>query len=158
MFSRTAEYAIRAMVNLAVQPPGKLTSGKAIAHKAQIPVPFLWKILQLLTRRRLIRSFKGVRGGYELALPADQISLLSIFQALELSDSFDRCALGLPECSEEHACAMHNQWKGVRANFLDFLQRNTLSDLAPVLAGPAKTSRRAPRRSPPGNSRDLLSA
>ncbi|MCI0626445.1 MAG: Rrf2 family transcriptional regulator, partial [Acidobacteria bacterium] len=67
LFSRTAEYAIRAMAFLALQKPGKLTGAREISEAERIPIPFLWKILQLLTRRKLVRSFKGIRGGYELA-------------------------------------------------------------------------------------------
>lgn len=146
MFSRTAEYALRALARLASQPPGKLTSAKSIARAEQIPMPFLWKILQLLAHRRLIRSFKGVRGGYELALPPDQISLLSILQALDLDDSSERCALGLPECSEESPCSLHYRWKGIRGNFVEFLQRNTLSDLVPARSGLRAADRRFARK------------
>lgn len=62
------------MAYLAVQKGGKLSGAREISEAEQIPMPFLWKILRLLTQRRLIRSFKGVRGGYELARPAEKVS------------------------------------------------------------------------------------
>jgi len=85
LLSRSSEYAVRAMTFLAMQPSGKLTGAKEIAEAENIPIPFLWKILQNLARRRLIRSFKGLRGGYELAMPADSITPPSAPAALPTS-------------------------------------------------------------------------
>jgi Rrf2 family protein len=129
-FSRSAAYAIRAMTFLAAQPPGKLSGAKAIAKAEKIPMPFLWKILQTLAHSRLIRSFKGLHGGYELALPAGQIPLLAIVQALHAIDPTLRCALGLGECNESSTCPLHDSWKNLRAGMADLLERNTLADLA----------------------------
>ena len=81
MFSRSTEYAIRAMAVLAQQPSGTLCGAREIAESADIPRPFLWKILQNLTHKKLLRSFKGVRGGYELSRPARRITVLDIIDA-----------------------------------------------------------------------------
>lgn len=132
MFSRSAEYAIRAMVCLAQQPSGKLTGAREVALAEQIPTPFLWKILQNLARQKLIRSFKGVRGGYELARPATEITLENIIEATDGGDLTERCVLGLPECSEENPCPLHESWKEVRAKLTEMLESNTLADLAEV--------------------------
>ena len=70
MFSRSAGYAVQALAYLAGQPSGKLTGAREIATATHIPMPFLWKILRNLSRTKLVRSFKGVRGGYELARSA----------------------------------------------------------------------------------------
>ena len=70
MFSRTSGYAIQALTHLAGQPSGKLVGATEMAITLGIPKPFLWKILRRLSQKKLVRSFKGVRGGYELARPA----------------------------------------------------------------------------------------
>jgi len=57
MFSRSAGYAVQALTYLAAQPSGKLTGAREIAETLQIPMPFLWKILRNLTRKKLVRSF-----------------------------------------------------------------------------------------------------
>lgn len=132
MFSRSAEYAIRAMVSLAGQPSGKLTGAREISEAEQIPAPFLWKILQNLARQKLIRSFKGVRGGYELARPATEITLENIIEATDGGDLTERCVLGLAECSEENPCPLHESWKEVRAKLTEMLETRTLADLAEV--------------------------
>lgn len=130
LFSRSAEYAIRAMTFLAGQPSGKLTGAREMAQAEKIPMPFLWKILQNLARRKLIRSFKGLRGGYELARPAHQITLEAILAATDGGGLTADCVLGLPECNEANPCPLHPAWKEVRSQLAAMLQENTLADLA----------------------------
>lgn len=133
MFSRSAEYAIRAMIFLAGQPSGKLTGAREIAEAEEIlPAPFLWKILHNLARQKLIRSFKGVHGGYELARPAAEITLEDIINATDGGELTSGCVLGLPECSEENPCPLHNSWKEVRVHLNEMLLRTSLADLAEV--------------------------
>ncbi len=132
LFSRPAEYAIRAMTMLASQEPGHLTGAREISAAERIPIPFLWKILRALTRRRLVRSFKGIRGGYELARPAERISLNDIFLATDGKDFRDACVLGLPECDNQYPCPLHDQWKKIRGNMTQMLDRTSVADLAVV--------------------------
>ncbi len=130
LFSRPAEYAIRAMTFLARQPAGKLAGARQIAQAEQIPRPFLWKILRDLTRRKLIRSFKGLRGGYELARPPQQITLAAILAATGDGDLLADCVLGLPQCGEENPCPLHDTWKPIRRWLVAMLEQNNLADLA----------------------------
>jgi len=130
MFSRADEYAIRAMTFLAGQPAGKLTGAREISKAENIPMQFLWKILQNLAKRRLIRSFKGLRGGYELAQRADQVTLSMVLQANDGADRFGRCVLGLPHCSDGNPCPLHEKWRGLRSGMQEMLENSTLADLA----------------------------
>ena len=101
MLSRPCTYAVRALTYLAMQPPGKLTGSHEIADHEGIPNSFLCKILLELRRKRLLRSYKGVGGGYELALPPDRINLLMIVQAIEGELALSECIL------EDHQCSIH---------------------------------------------------
>lgn len=132
LFSRPVEYAIRAMTLLASQEPGQLTGARRISEVEKIPMPFLWKILRVLTRRKLVRSFKGIRGGYELARPAESISLNDVFLATDGKDIREICVLGLPECDNEYPCPLHEQWKQIRGNMTQMLDHTSVADLALV--------------------------
>lgn len=134
MFSRAAEYAIRAMTFLARQPSGKLSGAREIARAENVPMAFLWKILQNLTRRRLIRSFKGVHGGYELASPAHRITVRDIVCAMDNGDAAEGCVLGLAECSDRNPCPLHDTWKDIRSRLTGMMQQTTVADLAEVAA------------------------
>lgn len=132
LFSKAAEYSVRAMTFLARQPPGKLTGAREIAEAENIPMPFLWKILHTLRRRRLVRSFKGIHGGYELAHPAEEITLSDILAATDGEDLTSGCVLGLPECNDQNPCPLHDAWKNIRATLNHMLQQTTLADLASI--------------------------
>jgi Rrf2 family protein len=129
LFPKPVEYGIRAMAYLATQKGGKLSGAREISEAEQIPMPFLWKILRLLTQRRLIRSFKGVRGGYELARPAEEIRLSDILLCTDGNDFREGCVLGLPECDNRHPCPLHDQWKAIRARITRMMDHTTLADL-----------------------------
>ena len=128
------------MTFLAALPAGRLAGARAISEAEQIPMAFLWKILQNLAKRRLIRSFKGLRGGYELAKPADQLTLKMILDATDSADRISSCVLGLPRCSDENACPLHETWKQVRSNLNAMLDQNTLADLAKVAGRKCRTT------------------
>ena len=82
MFSQTVEYALRAMVQLAVDSSGQATT-KDLAAKAKVPSAYLAKVLQSMRRGGLIHSRRGVGGGITLAKPANKISLLDVIDAIE---------------------------------------------------------------------------
>ena len=132
VLSRSTEYAIRALTFLAQLPPGQLAGAREISEAEGIPIPYLWKILQTLARRKLIRSFKGIHGGYELALPPAQVPLHSIVMATDGVDFSGQCVLGLPECSDVQPCPLHETWKDVRSRLVAMFEQTTLADLARV--------------------------
>ena len=133
IYSRSAEYAIRAFVNLAQAPPGTYVMVKQIAAAEGIPTHFLAKILQQLARKGLLRSSKGPTGGFTLRVPSDDIRMLDIVEALDGTEEYQKCAAGLAECSDEMPCPMHDSWKALRSRIMDYLGRNTIQDLAKAL-------------------------
>jgi Rrf2 family protein len=120
------------MTFLATLPAGRLAGAREISEAEHIPMPFLWKILQNLARRKLIRSYKGLRGGYQLARPAAEIHLNMIIEATDRTDRIEGCVLGLPHCSDENACPLHETWKDLRVRLSSMLETNTVADLARI--------------------------
>jgi Rrf2 family iron-sulfur cluster assembly transcriptional regulator len=130
MFSRSAEYAIRALTFLAAQEPGKLSGAREIAEAESIPMPFLWKILQKLVAKNLVRSFRGVRGGYELARPAQRITLDKVLREMGESQTLERCILGFAQCRKKDPCPLHALWSERREELSGVLRTTTLADLS----------------------------
>ena len=141
MFSRSSGYAVQALTYLAAQPSGKLVGAREMATKLEIPMPFLWKILRKLSVKRLVRSFKGVRGGYELARPARSIRVSEVLAAGRDGDQLGRCVLGLDKCDDSDPCPLHSQWKNLRKQMESRFQVTTLADLVRDLK-PAQAKRR----------------
>jgi len=130
MFSRSSGYAIQALTYLASQPSGRLVGAREIATSLDIPMPFLWKILRKLSQQKLVRSFKGVRGGYELARPASSIRMGEILQIGHDNHTGGKCVLGLSLCNEAQPCPLHAHWKDIRELIERRIKSTRLSDLA----------------------------
>jgi Rrf2 family protein len=81
--SRTACYAIHAVVFMAAQGPDRIVIGHRAAKTLGIPEGFLLRILVALSRARVLWSIKGPNGGYRLARPAKEITLLDVVEAVE---------------------------------------------------------------------------
>ena len=143
MFSRSSGYAIQALTYLASQPSGRLVGAREIATSLDIPMPFLWKILRKLSQMKLLRSFKGVHGGYELARPASSIRMTEILQ-IGHDNGTGQCVLGLTLCNDAQPCPLHAHWKDIREQIEKRIKSTRLSDLARnSSAGPGKRVKRA---------------
>jgi Rrf2 family iron-sulfur cluster assembly transcriptional regulator len=148
IYSRSAEYAIRASVYLAQVADGKYAMVKNIAEQENIPAHFLAKILQELARKGLLRSSKGPTGGFALRVPAADIRLLDIVEALDGLAAYQQCANGLSECSDAMPCSMHDSWIALRSRIMEYLGRNTIADLAKALDQKKRTLAASKQRKP----------
>ena len=134
IYSRSAEYAIRAFVHLARVPDGRFAMVKQIAEEEEIPTHFLAKILQQLARKGLLRSSKGPTGGFSLRQSPQEVSLLNIVEALDGLQEYQRCASGLAECNDDMPCGMHESWKALRSRIIEYLEGTSIADVAVALA------------------------
>lgn len=130
IYSRSAEYAIRAFMHLASVPPGKYTMVKTVAEQGDIPTHFLAKILQQLARRGFLRSSKGPTGGFALRKPAAEITLIELVESIDGLTDFKRCPGGMSECNDDQPCGLHESWKALRDRIIEYLERTTIADLA----------------------------
>lgn len=125
IISQACKYGIRAMVYLAEHVSEPRLS-RDIAHALHVPEYFLAKILQDLSRNRLLESFKGRGGGFRLGRPADRIKLLEVVEAIDGPQFGQGCLLGLPVCSDAAPCPLHYQWSGIRSTILQMLEQTTI--------------------------------
>jgi Rrf2 family protein len=136
IFSRQCEYALQAVIYLALKPEGKMTSIKELAKKLDIPYHFLGKILQDLTYKGLLSSQKGPQGGFRLAMPAKDITLFHIIEAVDGVAFTNSCVLGFPECSGQNPCAVHEKWAVVRENIYSMLVNKNIVQVAKDMRKP----------------------
>src|SRR5512138_3897472 len=133
IYSRSAEYAIRAFVFLAEVPPGKYAMVRQIAEQSDIPSHFLAKILQQLARQGFLRSSKGPTGGFALRYPAGEITLLQIVESIDGLADYQRCIGGMTECNDQMRCGMHDSWKALRSRIMEYLEGTSVEDLSKAL-------------------------
>lgn len=136
LFSRQCEYALQAVMYLALKPEGKRTSIKELTRKINIPYHFLAKILQDLTYKGLLISQKGPTGGFALAKPAKDITLFQIVEAIDGTDVTSKCVLGFPECSGKNPCAVHEKWAGLRDEIHVMLVGKNITQMAREMKKP----------------------
>jgi Rrf2 family protein len=107
MISQTAEYALRAIVYLAGQEGAPRTTAQ-IAETTQIPAGYLAKVMQSLSRARLVNSQRGLNGGFTLAHDPHQLSVLTVINAVDPIRRFPECPLGIPSHGRR-LCPLHYQ-------------------------------------------------
>ncbi|MCS7083008.1 MAG: RrF2 family transcriptional regulator [Bacteroidetes bacterium] len=129
VLSRACEYAIQAVLYLAQQDPDRLVMSKEIAEQLHIPKHFLAKILQDLAKSGLVESFKGPTGGFRLAVSASRLTLLDVVAAVDGLGIFERCGIGLKQCSDDNPCPIHERWKPARQAIRDVLGQRSIAEL-----------------------------
>lgn len=123
MFSKTCEYAIRAMIFIAKRSKAGEKAGiKEISKEIDSPESFIAKILQELSRKGLVLSTKGPNGGFFLDEKLLDGSLAAIVKSVDGEKIFSGCGLGLKQCSEAKPCPIHYQFKIIRENMRDMLE------------------------------------
>jgi Rrf2 family protein len=128
--TRSGEYGLRGLVFLAKQPLEKVTLVSEVSKVQNIPETFLAKIFQRLSKAGLLRSIRGLNGGFTLGRPAHEITMREVIEALEGPIALNRCLIREGECEEETVCALHPVWKEAQQRFLEILDRTTMEDLA----------------------------
>jgi len=148
LFSTKAEYGVRLMVELGRQPDSSPISLSAVAEAERLPLSYLEHLVARLRRAGLVTSTRGAHGGYSLAMPAEEITLDRVVEALEGQIAPMECFHESPEgkvlCSHEsdgdHACATKLLWTRVQGGVTRALAGTTLAEL--VEFGGASTGRR----------------
>lgn len=134
MFSKTCEYAIRAMIFIAQKSKdGGKVGIKEIAKGIDSPEHFIAKILQELGRKRLLQSMKGPNGGFYLDKESLECSLADIVKVVDGDKLFTGCGLGLKQCSETHPCPIHNEFRSVRKGIQNMLENAKLGEFTEEL-------------------------
>src|SRR5690606_20161489 len=133
MFSKTCEYGIRAMIFISQKSSEGYKVGiKEIAAGIDSPEHFIAKILQDLSRKRLVESYKGPNGGFFIERDSI-VTLADIVKAIDGDKLFVNCGLGLGYCSEHSPCPIHNDFKKIRNEISEMLHTSKLNDFNELL-------------------------
>ena len=127
--TRAADYAVRVSMQLAMLPPGGRASRAQLARWAEAPASFIAKILQHLVAGSIVRSQAGRRGGFVLARPAPEISVLDIVQAIDGPLMLNTCLPPQCDCTRAPWCPAHPVWTEAQAALSAVLAAATLAKL-----------------------------
>jgi Rrf2 family protein len=128
--SAKADYAVRAVVELAAATGEKPVKAERLATAQGIPLNFLENILGELRHAGIVRSHRGAEGGFRLAKPADQLTVADVIRAVEGPLASVRG--GPPEDASYAgaATALPRVWIAVRQNLRNVVERVTIADVA----------------------------
>ncbi len=148
--SRLADYAVILMTHIAGRPR-TLLNGPEIAAELRLPAPTVSKVLKRLSGDGLLRSHRGVKGGYSLALAPDDISVADIIAAVEGPVALTECVdSATGACDLESHCPTRRNWQIINDVVRDSLSKVSLADMLtpfpslPPLAGAGRQTGLAP--------------
>jgi Rrf2 family protein len=155
LLTQTAEYAFRALAELAIAGDAQPLRAGDLAARTQVPEAYLSKVMRRLVERGLVHAQKGHHGGFSLARAAEQIRFVDVLSALDAMPSSRRCAFGWGRCNAAHPCPLHPAWSRLNDAFSDWAEATTLADVARAdtrrrLIPLARETRRASSRSSGG--------
>ncbi len=127
-------FAVTAMVDLALRQNSGPVTLAAISERQHISLSYLEQLFGKLRRARLVSSVRGPGGGYNLAHPAQNISVASIVTAVDEPLDATQCA-GKENCHEEKRCMTHDLWATLNEKMHDYLSSVTLADLVAHQSG-----------------------
>jgi len=128
--TRASDYAIRGVVYMSMQPAGTIVVIPEVAREMDVPVGFLARIFQSLSRTGIVISHRGKKGGYSLARKPEEITLCDVIEAVEGDIHINSCLDGYSECNRMEYCPVRRELAGVQKELIDSLRKTSFADLA----------------------------
>ncbi len=127
--STKGRYALRIMIDLAINSNGKFISLKDIAQRQDISNKYLEQIISLLNKAGFLETARGYTGGYKLAKNPKDYKIGDILRASEGDLAPIYCLTGAEECDKQKDCKTYSFWKGLDNVINEYIDSKTLEDL-----------------------------
>jgi len=129
--STRGRYAVRGMADLACNSEEHPVSIREIAERQEISIDYMEQLFHKLMKAGLLKSFRGLKGGYRLSRKADQISIKEILEVVEGPISLVNCeeVVGEQTCPRINKCRTHKLWTRLSDLLSDDLGKITLMDV-----------------------------
>lgn len=124
-----ADYAVRIVLFLA--QAGKRSDASTISDATGVSLRFALKILRNLVANKIVKSFKGTQGGYELNVAPKEITLRAVLEAIEGEYKFSRCVNSTTACTKpaKGSCEVQKVYAEITQNVKESLERVTIDML-----------------------------
>jgi Rrf2 family protein len=101
-----------------------------IAEEIEAPEAYTAKILQILTKNKLLDSAKGRGGGFFFDENQSNLTLYDVIHVVEGDACFYKCGFGLKQCNSNNPCPLHEKYKDVRDGFFEIVKTETIKSLS----------------------------
>ena len=130
LFSKQCEYALQAVLYLAVKGQDEYASIRELTQHLSTPYHFTAKILQDLALKGLLKSSKGHGGGFTLALDPEDMTFFHIIEAIDGSAFMTNCVVGFGECNGKNPCPLHERWEPQRESLYQMIISKSIAQMA----------------------------
>ncbi len=127
--TRQTEYAVRGLQELARRNSDKPVQLKSIAQTCGVSEAFLAKIFQMLSQQDIVKSHRGVKGGFSLGRRPEEISLRSIVEVCEGGIALNHCLRTIDPCERRNECNVSDAWRRAQEALVKALDQTRLADL-----------------------------
>ncbi|RIL09910.1 MAG: hypothetical protein DCC75_05505 [Proteobacteria bacterium] len=122
MLSLSSKYALRALRSLAQMDPECFVRVDILSRKADVPGPYLSKVIKVLARKDIVETRRGLTGGVRLSRRGSTATFYDVCEALQDPIVHQPCILSKSACRAAAPCHLHNQWSKVRGRISKFLK------------------------------------
>ena len=129
--AKMTDYAILVMVELTRD--GETLSAHCLAERIHVEIPTASKVLKLLAGAKLLRSYRGVNGGYRVNRPAGEISVAEVIAAIEGPIAMTECSVEPGLCQQEQSCNLRSNWQRISLAVSQALEDVSLAEMAAPL-------------------------
>ena len=128
LITRNTDYAIRA-ISLIAQQKGVVISAAQLVRQSRIPHPFLRKILQILDKKGIVKSYKGKGGGFVLMRMPHRIYLIDLVETFQGPLQLNECLFKKMACPNKKTCALKKKLDEIEGNVIKELGSVTMASL-----------------------------
>jgi len=126
--NKLTDYGVVLMSHVA-RAPQRLYNAAQLAEETGMPKPTASKLLKALAKRDLLISYRGANGGYRLARPPQQITVLEVLEAIEGPIGLTECSTGGSECLQASHCELRGNWHWISLAVQDALRSVTIAQM-----------------------------
>ena len=134
MLSNSSKYAIKAVLFLVLNSKdNKKTKVKDISEPINVPQAYIAKLLQELSKKNIISSSRGPKGGFYLSEADMHNSLMDIINIIDGDKRFQSCELSLEKCNLEKPCPLHELVYPIKTKLINALQDKTIKEFSMLI-------------------------
>lgn len=131
MLSNSSKYALKAVLFLALHTnENNKMMVKDISERINVPKAYIAKLLQELSKRKILSSTKGPKGGFYINEANKNQPIIKIIDIIDGKKRIESCVLSLEDCNEHKPCPLHALINPSRSKMIVLLESKTIKDLA----------------------------
>ena len=127
LINRNTDYALRALCYISKQK--SVVTVTELVSRLGVPKPFMRKILQQLNKEKILKSYRGQRGGFKLKATPEKIYIIEIMRIFQGQMGLDRCFLKKDICPNKGKCVLRKKIRSIEENAFQQLKRINIASL-----------------------------